>query len=270
ALLEGGTLTVEIRSVNGKNIIKQTDEEVQAIYDKLTENGISVWSVGSPLGKIKISELDGYMDTVERTCQIANILHADKIRMFSFFEAYENREEVMNALKEMAAIGKKYGVTMCHENEKEIYGDTLERVEDIMAQGIDNLKFIFDPANFIQCGEKIAPALDKVFDKIYYFHIKDVIAETGELVPAGYGDGAIDYMSELIAKSGNDYVMTVEPHLKVFAGYGNIDNTEMKNKFTYETNAESFDAAVNGLKAVLTKAGYKETDLDAFNKAWVK
>ena len=54
-------------------------------------------------------------------------------------------------------------------------------------------------------------------------------------------------------------VLTLEPHLAIFAGYAAIDSTEMKNKFTFATNGEAFDAAVLALKTLLLKAGYQET-----------
>jgi hypothetical protein len=90
-----------------------------------------------------------------------------------------------------------------------------------------------------------------------YFHIKDVISATGELVPAGYGDGRI---GELVARITDDKVLTLEPHLAVFEGYSEIDGSEMKNKFCYATNDEAFDAAVSALKKVLAEQGYVEKD----------
>ena len=55
-------------------------------------------------------------------------------------------------------------------------------------------------------------------------------------------------------------MLTLEPHLALFEGYAAIDNTVMKNKFTFKDNNESFDAAVTALKKILTAEGYKETN----------
>ena len=88
-----------------------------------------------------------------------------------------------------------------------------------------------------------------------YFHIKDVIVATGDLVPAGYGDGHID---ELVAKMKGDKVLTLEPHLAVFDAYASIDNSEKKHKFHFTSNNEAFDCAVKAIKEILVKAGYKE------------
>lgn len=249
---------LELRSIDKKNVSEFTDEEAISYSKKLKDNGITVWSIGSPLGKIDISNADEHMKTVKRVCEIAKIFEAKRIRMFSFYNAYEKSDEVFDALKRMSEIAKKYDVILCHENEKEIYGDIFSRVEEIMAQNIENMRFVFDPANFIQCGVEIPSAIDKLFDKTDYFHIKDVVSSTGELVPSGYGDGFIEGIIEKITKSKKDFVLTLEPHLNVFSSYAKIDNTEMKLKFQYKSTAESFAAATNALKDLLTKSNYKE------------
>ena len=41
----------ELRSVDGKNVKQLTHDEAKQVCETLSDNGISVWSVGSPLGK---------------------------------------------------------------------------------------------------------------------------------------------------------------------------------------------------------------------------
>lgn len=254
---------LELRSVDGKNVSKLTDEEALAIYDKLNASDVKVWSIGSPLGKVDIEcDFEEYKNTARRICKIAKIFHTDRIRMFSFFHAYEKSEKVHKYLKEFTDIAKEENVTMYHENEKDIYGDVLKRVVEILDRNSE-LHSVYDPANYIQTGEYADDTLNALVDRTDYFHIKDVIRSTGELVPAGYGDGKIDKLIEMIGK--RDVVLSVEPHLAIFKGFAQIDKTEMKNKFTFSSNEEAFDAAVNSLKKVLNEAGYKEE-----NKVFVK
>lgn len=254
---------LELRSVDGKNVSKLTDEEALAIYDKLNASDVKVWSIGSPLGKVDIEcDFEEYKNTARRICKIAKIFHTDRIRMFSFFHAYEKSEKVHKYLKEFTDIAKEENVTMYHENEKDIYGDVLKRVVEILDRNSE-LHSVYDPANYIQTGEYADDTLNALVDRTDYFHIKDVIRSTGELVPAGYGDGKIDKLIEMIGK--RDVVLSVEPHLAIFKGFAQIDKTEMKNKFTFSSNEEAFDAAVNSLKKVLNEAGYKEE-----NRVFVK
>ena len=246
---------MELRSIDKKNVSDFTIEEARNYQNILENNGIFVWSIGSPLGKVSIDvDFEEYSKKITHVCELANIFKTDKIRMFSFFNAYENPQKVFEYLRKMVEIARKYGVSLYHENEKDIYGDTAERVEEIY-QNVNGLYYIFDPANYIQCDQKAEITLPKFHKKTDYFHIKDVIYETGELVPAGYGDGDILKLIELIDE---DKTLTLEPHLAVFDSFKSIDNTEMKHKFVYKNSNEAFDAAVIALKNLLKKAGYKE------------
>ena len=256
-LRRNGIGLLELRNVDGKNVADITEEEAKACYEKLQKGGIRVWSVGSPLGKADVDcDFAEYEKKVRHICRIANIMKTDKIRMFSFLNAYDKREKVLENLKKMVKIASEYGVGLYHENEKKIYGDTVERVLDIY-NNVKGLKLIYDPANFIQCGQDSKVSLDSLFDKTDYFHIKDVIADTEEVVPAGYGDGRIP---EIISRIDRDVVLTVEPHLSVFEGYSAIDDTQMKHKFTFENGKEAFDFAVASIKKILSDAGYAEKD----------
>ena len=255
AMKRNGISLTELRTIDGKNVSAFTLEEAKEYQKTFEENGISVWSIGSPLGKVDI-EVDflEYEKTVRHVCELANVFKTGKIRMFSFWHAIEKEEKVYEYLRKMVAIGKEYGVQMYHENEKDIFGDIADRVLKIM-ENVDGLKYIYDPANYLQCDEPADKTLDLFHAKTDYFHIKDVIVESGALVPAGYGDGKI---KELLEGITDDKVLTLEPHLAVFDAYKSIDNTEMKHKFTYASANEAFDAAVAAIKKLLNEVGYKE------------
>lgn len=262
ALLRNGISLTELRSVGKKNVKDLTTGEAKEVRKELNGSGISVWSVGSPLGKVDLAaDFNAYLDTVKHVCELAVVLGTDKVRAFSFYHAYQEPQKVYDRLNRMAEVAEEYGVTLYHENEKEIYGDTADRVLAIM-ENVRGWKYVYDPANFIQVGEKAERTLSLLHSKTDYFHIKDVIASTGELVPAGYGDGKI---AELIDAIADDKVLTIEPHLALFDAYASIDGSEMKHKFTYKDGNEAFDAAVSALKNLLKNAGYRKE-----NGAYIK
>ena len=259
ALKRNGIFYTELRSISGKNVVDLTVAEAENIYEELQKNGIKVWSVGSPLGKVDIDvDFQEYEKKVRHVCHIAKALKTDKIRVFSFFNAYQKRERVLLYLRKMVDIASEYGVELYHENEKDVYGDTVERVLELL-NNVAGLKCVYDPANFLQVGEHAQHSLDALHHRTDYFHIKDVIFQTGELVPAGYGDGKID---ELVRRIDGDKVLTLEPHLMIFDAYASIDETEMKLKFRFENNDEAFDAAVSALKKILIKNGYTNKNGD--------
>ena len=248
---------MEMRTVNGKNVTTLSLDEAKEIKAKLDANNIKVWSIGSPIGKVDINtDFDEYLGLVKHTCQLANILGADRIRMFSFFNAYDQKEKVFNYLNKMVEEANAYGVQLCHENEKDIYGDVKERVQEIM-DNTKGLKYIYDPANYLQCGETADDTLDMFLDTTDYFHIKDVVVKSGALVPAGMGDGKIDV---LVSRITEDKTLTLEPHLAVFEGYSHIDKTVMKHEVVFKTATEAFDAAVNAIKKILVGVGYQEVE----------
>ena len=259
ALLRNGISYIDVRTVEGVSVLDFTEEQAKSYNDELLRSGIRVYSVGSPIGKVDIGcDFDEYIKKAEHIFKLAKIFGTDKIRMFSFFGAYDSEELVIEYLERMVALASEYGVKLYHENEKQIFGDTVDRTARLLDK-VSGLHSIYDPANFVEVGENMDHALDVLHARAEHFHIKDVIRATGELVPSGYGDGKVAELVERISPDA-DMVLTVEPHLAVFAGYSNIDKTEMKNKFTYPSNGDAFDAAVNALKNVLCGAGYVERD----------
>lgn len=255
ALKRNNIAYTEARFANGKNLIDHTVSEAKEIKKELDGEGISVWSLGSPIGKIDIDvDFAAYSEKVKHAAEIACTLGTDKMRVFSFFNAYSQKEKVFEYLRKMLEISKTFGVELYHENEKNIYGDTLSRVQEIM-ENVRGLKFVYDPANYLQMGEKAEDTLNALHEKTDYFHIKDVQTATGTLVPAGRGDGMI---SELVARIDGEKVLTLEPHLSVFDGFSSIDETEMKHEFRFASSDDAFDAAVSALKKILLENGYEE------------
>ena len=120
---------------------------------------------------------------------------------------------------------------------------------------------MFDPANFVQCNEKVDNALKLLEDKIDYYHIKDALAD-GSVVPAGKGDGRVSHM---IAEIQKDTVLTVEPHLVVFDGYAALDNTQLKNKYAFPSPRTAFSAAVSAVRDLLRENNYHEE-----KNEWIK
>ncbi len=115
------------------------------------------------------------------------------------------------------------------------------------------MKGIFDPPNFVQCGEDTIKAWDMLKDYIYYMHIKDATLD-GCIVPAGLGDGNIAYLKNAFIKQGGK-AFTMEPHLTVFSGLENLEQSgntsEVGKKYTFDDNNTAFDAGCNAFKKLL-------------------
>ena len=254
ALSDNGIRHLEIRGVDGVNISKITKEKAKSVRNMLDSHGISVWSIGSPYGKIKITDaFSSHLDSFKYGLELASLFSAENMRVFSFYvpknEADMYADEVkqrLNAFSE-AALGS--GVSLCHENEKGIYGDTIDRCLDIH-RSFPDIKAVFDPANFVQCGQDTKAAWELLSGYVKYLHIKDAVSD-GTVVPAGKGIGNIPYLLQRY----KGQVLTLEPHLSEFVGLGELegeDKTKL-NAFSYASKREAFDAAVDALTGIVSK-----------------
>lgn len=246
---------IELRNLNGCNVKDLSEETAKEAGKRFSEAGITVWSIGSPIGKSEL--FDDFLKTqkdLEHILRLCDIFNCKRIRVFSFFaKEYEYAKiEVIRRLRLLVNQAAESGVTLYHENEKDIFGDIASRVETLLHE-VKGLKSVFDPANYLQVGEskQNIAKMRKVAD---YYHIKDALV-SGEIVPAGEGDGDI---FGLISELNQDAVLTVEPHLAVFTGYSTIDGHALKNCYQFASRDEAFDAAVNALKKILFACGYKE------------
>ena len=250
---------MEIRGVDGKNVSALTEEEMYAVKAKLDAAGIKVSSIGSPIGKIKTDEdFEAHLEKFRNCLKAAKILGAPNMRIFSFYMAdgktcEDVRSQVMEQLARMLEIAKAEGVTLCHENEKGIYGESADCCLDIYNEFGGEIKLIFDPANFVMDDHESYPrAYEMLGDKIYYMHIKDATAEKC-ICPAGCGIGGLrEILADLDSKRDGELILTIEPHLRVFEGFNDLEageKTKMPN--TYATSEESFAAAVDALKGII-------------------
>lgn len=252
-----GMKYIEIRGVDAKNVADLNDEEVAEVKAKLDAAGVKISSIGSPIGKIDITDdFDAHMEKFRRVAATAKALGTRYIRMFSFFmpkdaDPADYRDEVLRRLKIMIAEAEKMDLVLLHENEKEIYGDTAVRCADLMKELYgDHFKAVFDFANFIQCGVNPAEAYDLMRPYVEYIHIKDALKADGSVVPPGMGDG---HLAELLGKfkaSGYEGFLSLEPHLTNFTGLAGLEK-EVQERHTALTGEEAFKLAHDSLVGIL-------------------
>jgi len=254
ALKKHGISLLEIRHIDGENIADISAAKAREVRKMLDDAGIAVWSVGSPIGKYPLSEpFAPHLDAFLHTAELAEILGAKNMRLFSFFtkngaDKAREKEEVflrMRAICEKAPAWLK----LCHENEKEIFGESVFACLSLHRE-LPRLRAVFDPANFVQCGEDTEKAFDALAPYIEYMHVKDATG-CGTVVLAGDGAGKLPLILRKYASIGGK-VATLEPHLKKFIGLEKLENGKsLRGTGLYKTNAEAFDAAAERLKKLI-------------------
>lgn len=254
ALKRTGCQYLEIRGLTGGNFTTLTDAEAKDIRKALEDNGLKVWSLGSPIGKIPVDgDWEAHIEKYKRVLELADLMDTKRIRLFSFFmpkgqdpAAYKN--VVIDRMGVFAELAKNAGLIACHENEKGIYGDVASRCLELL-QAVPDLRAVFDPANFVQCGQETLSAWQMLKPYVDYLHIKDSTLE-GKIVPAGYGAGNIAAIVKDYGLAGGK-VMTLEPHLTSFVGLKDLEQEGEESDvggISFESPEAAFDFAVKTLK----------------------
>ena len=258
ALVKNSIGWLELRGVDGRNVSALSAGDARAIRARLDDRGVRVWAIGSPTGKISVADdFQPHLDSFRHMVELAGLLGASHYRLFSFYVPRENgkvpssaRDAALECLSRLAEAAKGSGLVLCHENEKEIYGEKADACLDIH-KSLPDIRAVFDPANFIQAGQDTLPAWEMLEPYVEYFHIKDALPD-GRVVPAGHGAGQIP---ELLSRygAGGGRILTIEPHLSVFSGLSELERGQKSgiDEFAYPTRLDAFDAAVAALRKII-------------------
>ena len=257
---------IEIRGVDGNNIIFHKQDTVERIKYRLDNAGIKVSSIGSPLGKIGIDEpFEKHFEDFKRAVEVAHYMNSRYIRMFSFYvpqkESLENegkweeiKKEVFNRIGRFVDYANNNDIILLHENEKGIFGEKAPECLELMKNFYGNhFKAIFDFANFVQAGQNTLEAYKLLKDYIVYIHVKDARMTDGKVMPAGYGDGHVKEILSDLFENGFDGYLSLEPHLFDFTGFELLEKGGKLKKLDMGVMSgfESFSLAYDALKKLL-------------------
>lgn len=259
-----GISHVELRGLDGKNVSDLTLAEARAYKKQFDQGGIKVSSIGSPIGKIGIKDdFAPHLAQFKHVLEIATIFETKYIRMFSFFidqneDPNQYTAEVVARWQQFLAVAADYpAITLLHENEKEIYGDTPERCVTLLeALHTDKVKFVFDPANFVQCDVEVYPkAYQLMKDNIVYMHIKDAKYSDHSVTPVGLGDGQVEKVLQALVADGFTGFTSLEPHLSEFAGFADLEKEgiSIAHKTDKVDGEVLFGVASGALKKIFSK-----------------
>lgn len=239
-----GVQGIELRSVGGTNVLDLSDEACRDLKRLWADHGLRVICIGSPIGKVPVDQpwaphLERFRVALRRAIEF----EAGLIRIFSFYPGAGGvlvPSEVSDRLATMAALAATSGVTLVHENEREIHGEKALACRGLLdAVASPHMQAAFDPANFVQAGENAWAAWELLRDRVIHIHIKDARRGSGEVVPAGQGDGAVAAMLRDAAARGYDGYLSLEPHLAAAGRFSGFSGVRL------------FEVAVRALRDVL-------------------
>lgn len=227
----------ELRTVNRKNFVFWSDEEVSDFKNQVNERGITILAAATPLFKWYTSSndpevihdsfgfnprlsLEEKRQTIARAIEVSDTLNIPKLRIFSELglvgdaaEDFASSQLLQYALNEAA----KRNIDLLIENEPVCRIHTKASLIDFLCKNqSSNLKLWLDIANLFEIGETIDKEfLSAVGRRIGYIHVKDFITNGGvrQYVPAGSGE--IDYNSVLplvLSYCPQEVTVSVETH----------------------------------------------------------
>jgi sugar phosphate isomerase/epimerase len=229
---------MELRSAWNTNVLDLSDDELDRIKAATAQRSIGISSIGSPIGKVPVTDPFGpHLERFRHALYAADVMESPYVRVFSFFvpegqEPGHYREEVIDRMGIMAGEAENSGVTLLHENEKEIYGDVPSRCLEILAGvGSPALRAAWDAANFVQCGVRpYTEGYASLRPYVEYVHVKDALSGSDSVVPAGEGDGQLPDTLSALRASGFDGFFSLEPHLASAGTYSGFSGPELFRK----------------------------------------
>jgi sugar phosphate isomerase/epimerase len=268
-----------------KNVMQLTASEIATILRQQEDYGLKVSSLGSPIGKVKLLDVDDgtgnkyvpfkeYLaNDVQRACELANAFETKLIRGFSFYhprgtDPREHMPQVVDQLAQIAEACQTNGLAFGLEVEANLVGQSGQLLAEIQRQ-VDHpaLLLVFDAANITTQG----CSADEVYEQylamkpgLGWMHIKDYrhphpakktdhVDEEAlkHFVPANMGDSA----HEAILRDFRGAIPRIEKKLQQFGAPGVFLDLEPHVKgggqFGGFSGPDGFGVALRGLCRVL-------------------
>ncbi|MCR8632239.1 sugar phosphate isomerase/epimerase family protein [Paenibacillus radicis (ex Xue et al. 2023)] len=227
---------VEIRTVDGINVMNLTDDQLIDIRNKVEQCGLFVSAVASPVFKCALDlnrpvaggdtfglgeeDITAHFAKLERAIDIAKLLGTSRIRIFSFWREQEPERYIDDIAAHLNTAAVKAGaanVTLLLENEPSCNGGYAAEV-GALARRVNHpsLKVLWDPGNEAYGGRHAFPqGYELVKDTIGHVHLKDaLIGSDGSPRCVPIGEGSVAYFEQIDALERDGYsgLYTIETH----------------------------------------------------------
>jgi sugar phosphate isomerase/epimerase len=281
-----------------KNVMQLTVPEITKIRHLENEYELNVASIGSPIGKVKLLDVeDGTKNRfvpfakylagdVAKACELAHAFETKLIRGFSFYhpkgtDPQPHLPQVIDQLGQIAEACHRSDLIFGLEVEANLVGQNGKLLAEIHRQvNHPSLMLIFDAANLSTQGyspDEVFAEYQAMKPGIGWMHIKDYrhpsptkrtnhVDEEAlkHFVPADRGDSA----HELILRDFRDYIPAIEKKVQHLGVPGAILDLEPHVKgggqFGGFSGPDGFGVALRGLTRVLDYVGigYHLRDFD--------
>jgi sugar phosphate isomerase/epimerase len=213
---ELGIDAVELRTLDGVQVVERSEGELDAIRGELDRRGFAVCAIASPF--LKCGRRENQDDVLAGTLRAAVALGAPVVRAFGYWREPDPAAampDLGRALHDATAQARAAGVTLALENEHECNVATAaEALAALGAADAEHLWVIWDPGNAAMLDPSAwngLGGLDTIVERVAHVHLKDV-SSAGEWTRIG--DGIVDFRLQLdcLARAGYDGFFSFETH----------------------------------------------------------
>lgn len=213
---ELGIDAVELRTIDGVQIVDHDPGALSAMRRLLDERGFRVSAIASPFLKCDPDEL--HEEVHERALQAATLLRAPVVRAFSYWRQAEPQSvlpRLGDTLRHAAARARDADLVLALENEHECNVATGAEVSAALdAASSPDLRLIWDPGNAAMLDPSAFTGLgglEPLADRVAHVHLKDVSASGSW---TRIGDGIIDFRAlvHFLADTAYEGFVSFETH----------------------------------------------------------
>jgi sugar phosphate isomerase/epimerase len=235
---EIGMSAVELRVVDGKNILDLTGDELSRVREMLEAADLPIIAIASPLLKCVLPNAPAvdnrfahdvfaskhtFADQprlTDRAFEIAKFFGASIIRVFSYWRTVKPElchDSIVEALGRLATLAEKEDLMIGLENEHACnVGTAAETARIIDFIPNKSLGIVWDPANALVAGEDPFPGGYSVLpkDRIVHVHAKDCHMEGDRPVwgPLGTRNVRWKEQIEALIRDGYTGALSLETH----------------------------------------------------------
>lgn len=226
-----------------KNVMQLTKGEIAHIRHLEDAYGMNVTSIGSPIGKVKLVDVDDgtknryvpfkkYLKEVQQACDIAHAFETKLIRGFSFYHpkgssVADHMQQAVDQLGQIAETCHRSDLTYGLEVEANLVGHSGQTCADLHKQvNHPALMLIYDGANIVTQGYNASECFEQyelMKKGLGWMHIKDYRNPPGtqktthvdeealkHFVPCDIGDTG----HEMILRDFKEHIPKLEAKLK--------------------------------------------------------
>ncbi len=228
AMASIGMTGVELRMIDGRNIMDLDDDAIDRVREKVDAHGMSVLSIASPILKCVLPSgpaldtrfqqdafasrhtFDDQPRLTDRAFQIAERTGAHIIRVFSYWRTVEPErvfDDVVVALQRLADAAPQ-GITIGVENEHACnVGTGADTAKVLAALDHPALGVIWDPANALVAGENPYPDgyRELVPRRVIHVHAKDCDVHGHTPTWGPIGEMSVDWVGQIAALKRDGY-----------------------------------------------------------------